>query len=104
LGELIFRYEGTLDRHAGECVMIPFKKPTHTFVIPRRAAPAVSRAKLCKEAHTSIQVQRKQSGLACAMVLTVYFVISPAIGISCHRRWRLDDLACPVGLERPPPT
>ena len=24
-----------------------------------------------------------------AMVLTVYFVISPAIGLSCHRRWRL---------------
>jgi len=22
------------------------------------------------------------------MVLTVYFVISPAIGLSCHRHWR----------------
>src|SRR5450756_3229485 len=33
-----------------------------------RAAPAVSRARLCKRAHTSIQVQRKQSGLPCAMV------------------------------------
>jgi hypothetical protein len=34
-----------------------------------RAAPAVSRARLGKETHTSIQVQRRQSGLPCAMVL-----------------------------------
>jgi hypothetical protein len=34
-----------------------------------RAAPAVSRARMCKETHTSIQVQRRQSGLPCAMVL-----------------------------------
>jgi len=46
-----------------------------------RAAPAVSRAKLCKRAHTSIQVQRRQSGLPCAMVLTASFVLSPAIGL-----------------------
>jgi hypothetical protein len=34
-----------------------------------RAAPAVSRAKSEQNTHTSIQVQRKQSGLPCAMVL-----------------------------------
>jgi hypothetical protein len=34
-----------------------------------RAAPAVSRAKSEKKTHTSIQVQRKHSGLPCAMVL-----------------------------------
>jgi len=34
-----------------------------------RAAPAVSCARLCEEAHTSIQVQRKHSGLPRAMVL-----------------------------------
>ena len=34
-----------------------------------RAAPAVSCAKLCEETHTSIQVQRRQSGIPCAMVL-----------------------------------
>ena len=33
------------------------------------AAPAVSRAKLCKKTHTSIQVQRRQSDIPCAMVL-----------------------------------
>ena len=32
------------------------------------------------------------------MVLTVYFVLSPAIGLSCHRRWRLHGLTNPVGL------
>ena len=42
-----------------------------------RAAPAVSRAKVETKTHTSIQVQRKQSGLPCAMVLTVSFVLSP---------------------------
>ena len=45
-----------------------------------RAAPAVSRAKIENKAHTSIQVQRKQSGLPCAMVLTVSFVLSAVIG------------------------
>ena len=34
-----------------------------------RAAPAVSCAKLCEETHTSIQVQRRHSGIPCAMVL-----------------------------------
>ena len=34
-----------------------------------RAAPAVSCAKLCEETHTSIQVQRKHSGIPRAMVL-----------------------------------
>jgi hypothetical protein len=45
-----------------------------------RAAPAVSRAKAEKNTHTSIQVQRKQSGLPCAMVLTVSFGLSPVTG------------------------
>ena len=31
-----------------------------------RAAPAVSCAKLCEETHTSIQVQRRHSGIPCA--------------------------------------
>jgi hypothetical protein len=34
-----------------------------------RAAPAVSRANGQTKTHTSIQVQRRQSGLPCAMVL-----------------------------------
>src|ERR1700738_5094015 len=46
-----------------------------------RAAPAVSCAKLCKNTHTSIQVQRRQSDFPCAMVLTVYGALSPVIGL-----------------------
>src|SRR4051812_14433906 len=33
------------------------------------AAPAVSCANLCEKTHTSIQVQRKHSGIPCAMAL-----------------------------------
>jgi hypothetical protein len=48
-----------------------------------RAAPAISCANMhIRNAHTSIQVQRKQSGLPCAMVLRL---------ISCSPR---RDLAC----------
>jgi hypothetical protein len=36
---------------------------------------------LCKNTHTSIQVQRRQSDFPCAMVLTVYSALSPVIGL-----------------------
>src|ERR1700760_4900850 len=48
-----------------------------------RAAPAVSRAKSEKNTHTSIQVQRKQSGLPCAMVLRLTSC-SPWRPAFCH--------------------
>ena len=61
------------------------------------AAPAVSCAKLCKEAHTSIQVQTEQSGIPCAMVLRL-------MPCSPRRRIRLVTVVggliarlCPVG-------
>src|SRR5580704_17422834 len=39
-----------------------------------------SRVQTCaKNTHTSIQVQRRQSDLPCAVVLTLIFVLSPAI-------------------------
>src|SRR5260370_28877180 len=41
------------------------------------AAPAVSCATVHKKTHTSIQVQRRQSGIPCAMVLTAYIALSP---------------------------
>jgi len=79
----------------------PFRK--HTFAIPRRDSPGFcrsspalvtkegagkagcalhprSRVQRDRKAHTSIQVQRRQSGLPCAMVLTVSFVLSPVTG------------------------
>jgi hypothetical protein len=69
-----------------------------------RAAPAVSCAKLCEETHTSIQVQRRQSGISCAMVLRL-------IARSPRRRipfatviGGLVVLPDPVGPTKPPPT
>ena len=50
--------------------------------------------------HTSIQVQRRASGLPCAMVLTAYSVLSPATNSSCHRRQRIDGT--PIRLDRRP--
>jgi hypothetical protein len=45
-----------------------------------RAAPAVSCARLCEKTHTSIQVQRRHSGIPCAMALRL---------ISCSPRRRI---------------
>jgi len=69
-----------------------------------RAAPAVSCAKLCKETHTSIQVQRRQSGIPCAMALRLMLcsprrrirlvtvvgglkVLSRPVGLTPHVQW-----------------
>src|SRR5258708_30401305 len=65
-----------------------------------RAAPAVACAKLCEETHTSIQVQRRQSGIPCAMALRL-------MARSPRRRIRLVTvigglavLSRPVGLTK----
>ena len=63
--------------------------------MPGRAAPAVSCANLCKETHTSIQVQRRQSGIPCAAGFNAYAALSPATNSSCHRRRRISGLARP---------
>jgi hypothetical protein len=52
-----------------------------------RAAPTVSCAKLCEETHTSIQVQRRHSGIPCAMALRL-------IARSPRRRIRLVTVVC----------
>ena len=60
-----------------------------------------TRGLMCHDAHskthTSIQVQRKQSGLPCAMVLTAYAVLSPVTNSSCHRHRRIKVVSRPVG-------
>ena len=38
------------------------------------------------------------------MVLTAYFVLSPVIGLSCHRRQRIKIWPDPVGPTEPPLT
>jgi hypothetical protein len=53
------------------------------------AAPAASRAKV-KVAHELVTTgSPEQSGLPCAMVLTAYFVLSPATNSCCHRHRRI---------------
>jgi hypothetical protein len=57
-------------------------------------APAASRAKVKKHTSKSTTGSPEQAGLPCAMVLTVSFVVSLVIGLSCHHRRRV----CPTGL------
>jgi hypothetical protein len=50
-----------------------------------------ARSLVCEiKKHTSIvtTVTPLQSGIPYAMVLTGFFVLSPVIGLSCHRRQR----------------
>jgi hypothetical protein len=51
------------------------------------AAPAVSCANAyAKKPHTSIQVQRRQSGLPCAMVYGLFRALPGETRLACHRR------------------
>src|ERR1700737_4759326 len=71
------------DRGRGEC-RVP-------------AAPAASRAK-CRW-HTSVVTTGppEHPAFPHAMVLTAYFVLSPATNSSCHRHQRIKVLSDPVG-------
>jgi hypothetical protein len=69
-----------------------------TKIVPRKrgsrerrmhAAPAVSCAKLCEEPHTSIQVQRRHSGIPCAMALRL---------MPCSPRRRIRLVTVAAGL------
>jgi hypothetical protein len=52
---------------------------------PLRPQPRVQ----CKKAHELVTtVTPEKPGIPYAMVLTVSFVLSPVIGLSCHRRLR----------------
>jgi hypothetical protein len=59
-----------------------------------RAAPAVPCAKWVTKTHTSIQVQRRQSGIPCAMALRL-MLCSP------RRRIRLVTVAAGLTADRP---
>jgi hypothetical protein len=68
----------------------------------RRESRAHSRTRslACEiEKHTSVVTTPPSSGLPCAMVLTVSFVISPAIGLSCHRRMQVTTCKLDAGVE-----
>jgi hypothetical protein len=65
-----------------------------------RAAPAVSCAIVREIAHTSIQVQRKHSGIPRAMALRLITCSPRRRILSCHRRRRIEGLANPVGFAK----
>jgi hypothetical protein len=60
-------------------------------------APAASRALCIGRTHTSKRVPRNHPTFPHAMVLTVSFVLSPVIGLVCHRRLRIKSCLSPVG-------
>ena len=60
-------------------------------------APAASRAKLNEAHERSHHRITGTPGLPCAMVLTASFVLSPAIGLVCHRHLRIGGEFGPVG-------
>jgi hypothetical protein len=66
-----------------------------------RAAPAVSRAKQVKKTHTSIQVQRRHSGIPCAMALRLITRSPRSIGLSCLRRLRIAGSSAPGRADLP---
>jgi hypothetical protein len=103
---VVCRHTFAISRRVPELCMESFapKKIRGRGECRMRAAPAVSCAKLCEETHTSIQVQRRQSGIPCAMVLRL-------IARSPRRRipfatviGGLVVLPDPVGPTKPPPT
>jgi hypothetical protein len=61
-----------------------------------------TRSLVCKDRkHTSPHHGRTGTpGIPHAMVLTAYFVLSPVIGLFCHRRWRIKASPRPVGPTR----
>ena len=65
------------------------------------AAPAASCVKIKTHELVTARTPRS-SGLPCAMVLTAYFVLSPVIGLSCHRRFADMALSAPGRADLPP--
>src|SRR5437764_7839169 len=59
--------------------------------------------KVIKVTHTSIQVQRRQSGFPRAMVLTVSSALSPVTGLFCHCHLQVNTckLDASVGASGP---
>jgi hypothetical protein len=59
--------------------------------------------KVQKKMHTSIQVQRRASGIPRAMVLTVSFELFPVIGLCCHRHLADTSARLDVSVETSEP-
>jgi hypothetical protein len=54
--------------------------------------------------HTSSTGSPKSPGIPARNGFTAYIALSPAIGLSCHRRLRIKGVVRPVGLATPPQT
>jgi hypothetical protein len=97
------RHESALSRRgfAPElCVDRP-RKPGGRRKCRMRAAPAVSRAKQARKTHTSIQVQRRHSGIPCAMALRLTSRSPRRIGLCCLRRLRIAGSSAPGRADLP---
>jgi hypothetical protein len=78
------RARATFKRRRGECRVPERTRSPCAMVVSTRWSP---------------QVRPDSPGIPCAMVLTAYFVLSPATNSSCHRHWRIFR-ACDPGWAR----
>src|SRR6202035_3601591 len=97
------RYTSAIPRREapGSCVNHVRQRGRRECRVP--AAPAASRAKLGRAHERSRhEVQPDSPGIPYAMVLTAYFVLSPVIGLSCHRHLADMVLSKPGRADMPP--
>jgi hypothetical protein len=90
---VIDKHEFAFSRHRLPEACLNILPPGGSRECRRRAAPAVSCARLCEKAHTSIQVQRRHSGIPCAMALRL-------MARSPRRRIRLVTVAAGSTVRR----
>ena len=87
-GGEITTHEFTISRH--DLPEVCFQLPALSIRGRRECrAPDAPHGLVCnvlEKTHTSIQVTPESTGIPRAMVLTVSFALSPATGLSCHRR------------------
>ena len=95
------RYEFTIPRRDAPelCMSLSPNRGRGECRVP--AAPAASCAKCDGGTRVSSpQVHRSHPAFPHAMVLTAYFVLSPATNSSCHRHQRIKACLSPVGPTR----
>jgi hypothetical protein len=83
------------------CPSFAFRRPSKAKREQGMPGARCTRGLVCrvaqKKAHTSIQVQRRHSGIPCAVVLRLMPCSPRRANSSCHRRCRLDGYSNPVG-------
>jgi hypothetical protein len=88
---IVFRHSFAISRRdAPEPCM--HSSPHKTEGVGNAGCPPHPQPRVQSEGSTRVsspQVHRNHPAFPHAMVLTAYFVLSPVIGLSCHRRWRI---------------